>query len=505
MSHSPLWSVEELVAATAGMLEGDDKGLIVTGISIDTRTIEKDDLFVALQDVRDGHDFVTQAFGKGASVALVSKDYEKNDADGLLLRVDDPLQGLEKMAAAARARLSESARVIAVTGSAGKTTTKEMMRVGFAHLGPVHASEKSYNNHWGVPLTLVCMPRETAFAIIEIGMNHAGEIRPLTKMARPDVAVVTSVLPVHLEHFSGLEAIAQAKAEIFEGLDKTGRAVISRDVLPFELLARSACDALGERYEDVLNHTSDRISTFGEHEDSGTIIETVDLKLNGSHVGIVLGRHDGMSFDVGLPGRHNAHNAVACIMAWFSAVVGLDIAPTKTGYEAYHGLDGVLDALANMTMEPAGRGQVFELSSDGGDALTLIDESYNANPASMRAALENLSLYPSDRRKVAVIGDMLELGNSANELHKALADPIARAGIEAVFACGTHMKNLYETLPETLQAGYGESAELLKPVLLKAVRNGDIVMIKGSFGSHMGSLVEALKFDRVVENKVKTN
>jgi UDP-N-acetylmuramoyl-tripeptide--D-alanyl-D-alanine ligase len=485
---SALWSVDELVAATGGTLDGDGQAMPVTGISIDTRTIENGDLFVALQDQRDGHDFVTAAFTKGAAIALVNLDYQKQGDDGLLLRVNDPLAGLEKMAVAARARLHDKARVIAVTGSAGKTTTKEMMRLGFAHMGAVHASEKSYNNHWGVPLTLARMPRETDFAIVEIGMNHAGEIRPLTKMARPHIAVVTSVLPVHLEHFSGIEDIAEAKAEIFEGLVEQGYAVIPRDTPQFELLASRAKVMAGER-----------ISAFGEHDAAEHKVENIELGLTGSHAELVVReRQDGIGFNVGLPGRHNVLNATACITAWFCAVDGLDI--PRTGQETYGGLDGVLKALATMHMEPAGRGQVFELESSKTGHITLIDESYNANPASMRAAFENLSLYPPGRRKVAVIGDMLELGNSADELHVDLVDPIKKAGINVVFACGAHMKKLFETLPENLRGGYEVDASMLKSSLLQGVQDGDIIMIKGSFGSHMGSLVEALKDGRLVES-----
>lgn len=489
MSQSPvLWSVDELVAATRGTLDGANSEVPVTGISIDTRTIRNGDLFVALQDQRDGHDFVSAAFAKGAAIALVNLDYRKQGEDGLLLRVGDPLLGLEKLAAAARARLRDKARVIAVTGSAGKTTTKEMMRLGYAHMGLVHASEKSYNNHWGVPLTLARMPRETDFAIIEIGMNHTGEIRPLTKMARPHIAVVTSVLPVHLEHFSGVEGIAEAKAEIFEGLIEQGWALIPRDTPQFELLAQKARALVGEH-----------ISSFGEHADADNIVKDIELGLAASNAALVSDGHDRLAFDVGLPGRHNVLNAAACITAWFCAVDGLDM--PRTGQE----IDGVLKALASMHMEPAGRGQVFELDNLAAGSITLIDESYNANPASMRAAFENMSLYPGGRRKVAVIGDMLELGKSADELHIALVEPLKKAGINSVFACGAHMKKLFETLPENLRGGYEVDASALKPLLLQGVKDGDIIMIKGSFGSHMGSLVEALKDGRLVESKVNRN
>ncbi len=496
MSDNPLWSIDELVAATGGMLDGEQIAASVIGVSIDTRTIAVGDLFVALKDVRDGHDFVSSAFAKGAAMALVAKDYQKKPDDGLSLRVDDPLAGLEKIAVAARARLNDKARLIAVTGSAGKTTTKEMLRLGFAHLGRVHASQKSYNNHWGVPLTLARMPRDTDFAVIEIGMNHAGEITPLTKMARPHVAVVTSVLPVHLEHFSGLEDIAKAKAEIFAGLDEeAGWAVIPADaeVGPLRILAEQACAAVGERFEHFVNYSTQHVISFGERDDAWIRIDEIDLKLKGSTVKLSLSSEEQLTFEVGLPGRHNVLNSVACVTAYLCATDGLEL-PRQQG-ETYAGCNGLLSALARMQMDPVGRGQVFELAGKHLPALTLIDESYNANPASMRAAFENLSLYRGDRRKVAVIGDMLELGNSADDLHAALVDPLQEAGIDLVFACGSHMKALYDILPEQMRGGFAQNSKDLKPILLGALQTHDIVMIKGSNGSRLGLLVEAMKTD----------
>ncbi len=488
----PLWTIDELVEATAGTLDGE-RGAPVNGISIDTRTIDKGDLFVALQDVRDGHDFVTMAFGKGAAVALVKRGYAKQADDGLLLRVDDPLKALEEMAVAARARLGGKARVVAVTGSAGKTTTKEMLRVCFMAYGQTHASEKSYNNHWGVPLTLARMPRDTQFAVIEIGMNHPGEIRPLVKMARPHVALVTSVLPVHLEHFSGLGEIAQAKAEIFEGLDSYGWAVIPRDSAQFEYLARAACKAVGEDYEQFLNNFSERVIPFGEQHDKVNVltIEKIRLEPTRSKAELRLGHENRLPIEVGLPGRHNVLNAAACLCAILCATD--EVPATLRDSEGF--LEGALKALANLEMQPVGRGQVFELTGTDGKKITLIDESYNANPASMSAAFENLSLYPQNRRKLAVLGDMLELGGTADELHAALAGEIERAGIDRVFACGPHMKALFEALNDEKRGAYAANADELRGKLFAALKNDDIIMIKGSNGSRMATLVEALKID----------
>ena len=238
-------------------------------------------------------------------------------------------------------------------------------------------------------------------------------------------------------------------------------------------------DAVGESYEVITSHVGERVESFGEDAEAANIVDHIELSQTCSRAEITLGRFEGISFEVGLPGRHNVLNAAACITAWLCATAGLAL-PRAVGSEAYPGFDGALDALATIKMEPVGRGQVFELGNERVDRVTLIDESYNANPASMRAALENLSLYPPDRRKVAVIGDMLELGNSADDLHAALIDPLQKAGIDLVFACGPHMKVLYDKLPEQMRGGFAQNSEDLKPILLGALQTLDIVMIKGS-------------------------
>ncbi|MCF6198645.1 MAG: UDP-N-acetylmuramoyl-tripeptide--D-alanyl-D-alanine ligase [Hyphomicrobiaceae bacterium] len=498
VDQQPLWTLDELAHATGGAFEGgDEDAWPLMGISIDTRTLTKGDLFVALQDVRDGHDFVTQAFGKGAAVALVKSDYEKHADDGLLLRVDDPLQALEKMAVAARQRLTCRARVMAVTGSAGKTTTKEMLRVCFMSFGKTHASEKSYNNHWGVPLTLARMPRDTDFAVIEIGMNHPGEIRPLTKMASPHVALVTSVLPVHLEHFSGLEEIAQAKAEIFEGLQPDGIAVIPAFGEMADFLGVLAHETLGLPYnsEHVFQSGHERIACFTLEDNDPERwclgVEKIELSAKGSIATLIYGQ-DELDLELVLPGTHNVMNAAACITAVSCALVGLDI-PLEKG-DAYL-VEQALRALKTFQLVTQGRGQVLELGDDRAGKLTLIDESYNANPASMSAAFENLSLYPGNRRKLAVLGDMLELGETADELHGALAIEIERTGIDKVFACGPHMKALFTALNDEKRGAYAANADELKGELFAALKNDDIIMVKGSNGSRMATLVEALKVD----------
>ncbi len=443
----------------------DDADGSVAGVSIDTRTIEAGDLFVALKDQRDGHDFVSAAFKAGAAAALVSQGYGRSEEDRALFRVPDTLKGLEALGRAARARLSGDARVVAVTGSAGKTGAKEMLRVCFSALGRTHASEKSYNNHWGVPLTLARMPRETQYGVFEIGMNHAEEIRPLTKMVRPHAAIVTTVEAVHLEHFPSVEAIADAKGEIFEGLIPGGAAIIKYDN-PY----RERLKAIAARY-------GARPITFGF--DEGADVRGQDLKLShdGSDLVVCFGGHR-MPLHLAMPGRHIAENALAVAAAL--AAVGADVGKT-------------FSVLAGLS-PPDGRGARSVLHLAGGEAL-LIDESYNANPASMRAALVTLGSMPRPKfqRKIAVLGDMLELGPDAPSLHVSLKDTVDEADIDLIFACGPHMKGLYDALPSSKKGGYASTATSLEATLASNLRRGDVVMVKASNGIGLGSIVKALK------------
>ena len=486
-SAAPLWTPGELLAATGGVIDGElQSDASIIGVSIDTRTIAPGELFVALKDQRDGHEFVSMAFDKGAALALVAMDYQRQPDDGALLRVSDPLQALRKIAAAARARLGSTARVVAVTGSAGKTTTKEMLRACFAPFGAVHASEKSYNNHWGVPLTLARMPADTDFAVIEIGMNHPGEIRPLSQLTRPHVALVTTVAAAHMGFFRSLEEIAAAKAEIFEGLDKAEAvscAVLPRDNEQFGFLSRQARGTPG----------LERTSCFGAAKeasgDACFYVESMELSATGSRAKLVHGGHV-LDMRLAMPGRHTVMNAAASIAAFSCAICGLDLPPDPQG--ASHEQQA-LRQLQDFRLEQAGRGRVSEIALADGGSLTLIDESYNANPASVRAALENLALYPGENRKIAVLGDMLELGDYSEELHKQLAGPLLEAGIDQAFLCGPQMKFLHEQLPVDIRGGYGEDSAKLEPTLLALLQAGDVVMIKGSLGSRMGPLAKAVK------------
>lgn len=464
MAQDPLWTFDDLVQAAGG--RGDrESGAPVTGLSIDTRTLEPGDVFVALKDQRDGHEFVTNAFEAGAAAALVSDGYISNERDGPLIRVADVQKALEKIGRAARARLAPDARVIAVTGSAGKTGTKDMLRAALSRIGPTHGADKSFNNHWGVPLTLARMPAGTRFGVFEIGMNNAGEITPLTAMVRPHVAIVTTVEAVHLAQFESVEAIAEAKAEIFSGLEPGGTAIINRDNAHYDVLRRHAEEA------------GARVVSFGQDARADVRSNALEIAAEGTGIEIAIGARE-FHFRVGVPGVHIAMNALAVAAA--IDAVGADVEPA-------------LDALATVA-PPPGRGVRTELSLGNGHIL-LIDESYNANPASMRAAFAVLGSVPRAAypRRVAVLGDMLEMGADAKSHHLALKEAVDAAGTDLVFASGPNMEHLFRALPPERQGAWTLRPGDIEEPLVARLRAGDVVMVKGSNGSRMGPVVEALK------------
>lgn len=462
---TPLWTWENLLKAVPFATADGAPECAITGFSIDTRSLQPGNVFVALKDQRDGHEFVTNGFKAGASVAIVSESYRRKDGNGVLLRAADPLKALEAIGIAARSRLPGSCRIIAVTGSAGKTGTKEMLRACLARLGKVHASEKSYNNHWGVPLTLANMPADTQYGVFEIGMNHAGEITPLSLMARPHAAIITTVEAVHLEHFANVEAIADAKAEIFQGLVSDGVAIIKRDNPHFGRL-RARAQAV-----------SANVISFGLDKGADAFAEILTLGENGSDITARIGGKR-YQFRLAMPGRHIAENATAVVAALHA--IGADV-------------EKALLALADLP-PPAGRGARTTLAVPGGSAL-LIDESYNANPASMRAALATLSSLSRVKfpRRIAVLGDMLELGPEAAALHKSLKDAVDEAGVDLLFACGPHMKGLYDAVKDGIKGHYAATAAELQDSLVSAIGAGDAVMVKGSNGTRLQPVVAALK------------
>ena len=465
MTDAVLWSGLGLVALLEARV-GGKLAMDVGGISIDTRTLKAGDLFFAVKgDRSDGHEYVAAAFEKGAAACVVDEAHADSLRGlGSFFVVREVQLALERLARAARARTS--AQIVAVTGSVGKTGTKEALRLVFAAAGATHASVASYNNHWGVPLTLARMPKDSRFGVFEIGMNHEGEITPLVAMVRPHVAIVTSVAPVHLEYFASVDAIAQAKAEIFSGLEPDGTAIINRDIAQYELLAERARQS-----------PAGHVLSFGVDAASDARLVTFEPLVEGSLVTADLFGKP-IRYRLAAPGRHMAMNSLAVLLA--AHAVGID-AEMAAG------------ALQHFT-PPAGRGERSTLVSPSGP-FTLIDESYNANPVSMRAALALLGDAPEPifGRRIAVLGDMLELGSEAPALHRELAADIEHNRVNVVYAAGPLMKHLFDALPSEKQGAWQLSSADLDAALAETVAAGDVIMVKGSNGSRMGPVVKALK------------
>ncbi len=456
-----LWTSAATAAATGGRCETPFEA---SGVSIDSRTVEPGDLFVAIVGPHhDGHGFVAEALSAGAAAAVVHRVPIGVSGGPPVVMVGDTLEALEDLAAAARVRTG--GRVIAVTGSVGKTGIKEVLGCVLAGQGPVAASRGSLNNKWGLPLSLARMPPETAYGIFEMGMNHPGEIEPLSRLTRPHVALVTAVEAVHGAFFAGLDEIAEAKAEVFAGLEADGTAVLDRDNPYFDRLA-DAARARGAA----------AVIGFGAHHRAEVRLGDFAMDEEGSDVeAVVAGR--ALSYRVGLAGRHWVTNSLA-VLATVEAAGGEVAAAAR----ALGGLSAI---------EGRGRRHTIDTAEGG---FELIDESYNASPVSMNAAIQVLGAArpgPGGRR-IAVLGDMLELGEDGGRFHEALAAPLEENGIDLVFTAGPDMARLADALPKAMRGGSAATAEELAPLVLAAVRPGDVVTVKGSLGSRTGKIVRAL-------------
>jgi UDP-N-acetylmuramoyl-tripeptide--D-alanyl-D-alanine ligase len=447
-----LWTPADLAAAT-----GAPATFAARGVSIDSRTLRPGDLFVALVGENgDGHAHVADALAKGAAGALVHRVPDGLPADARLLLVPDTLAGLTALGAFARARFG--GRVVAVTGSVGKTTTKEMLRTILGDAGRTHAAEASHNNHWGVPLTLARMPADAAFAVVEIGMNHAGEILPLARLARPHVALISTVERTHIGYLGSIEAIADEKASLLAGLVPGGIAVLPGDS---PMLSRLVARTGGAN-----------VWLFGTGaECEGRLLESIG-GADSNEVTALIGSLR-VQFHMAAPGRHMAMNAVAAL----------------TVADAL-GLDPVRAAAALTGFAPVGgRGERRLVKVSGGEAI-LLDESYNASPVSVRAALEVLALQPATRR-IVVLGDMLELGADGPSEHAALAGPVF-AVADVLFTCGPLMRNLFDQIPKGIWGAHSDDSAALAKILPSALEAGDAVLVKGSLGSRMKLVVQAL-------------
>ena len=461
-----LWSASEVAAATAGSA-GGVSDWSAGGVSIDSRTVEPGDLFIAIVGPHaDGHDFVAQALAAGAAGCVVSRRPDGIDDGAPLVQVGDTMTAMQELARAARNR--SAARIAAITGSVGKTGTKDMLRCALAAQNggsaKVSATVGNLNNHWGLPLSLARMPAATDFGVFEMGMNHAGEIEPLSRLARPDVAAITAIEPVHIEFFDGIDGIAEAKAEIFAGVREDGAAIFDRGSAFYDLLCRRAAEA-----------GIDRIVTFGGR-DADIAGMTIDTDAEGSDIQAdVNGRR--VDYRLNLPGQHLARNSLA-VLAVLDAL----------------GADVAVGAAALAQLSPgAGRGHRLRIDIEGGSFL-LIDESYNASPASMRAAMDVAGMIDpeGEGRRIAVLGDMLELGDSALEAHLGLLDGLTANRFDRVFAVGQLMTDLWRLLPAELQGEHTHNPEALAEIVSGAVQPGDVVMVKGSLGSRVGAVVKRL-------------
>jgi UDP-N-acetylmuramoyl-tripeptide--D-alanyl-D-alanine ligase len=463
MTGTLLWQAKDAAAAVSGTTSGY---WAASGIVIDSRAVQPGDLFIAIVGDRlDGHAYVQTAFANGAVAALVHKTPDGVDAhDPRLLTVQDTTKALAALGAAARQRTN--AKILAVTGSVGKTGTKEMLRLALSALGQTHASAGNLNNHWGAPLSLARMPSDTDFGVLELGMNHAGEIGPLSTMTAPHGVIITRIAPAHTEFFDSIEAVADAKAEIFDGVQPGGFAVLNADDPMFGRLARQARQAGIER-----------VIRFGERLGSDVLLTKLKLSEASSRIDAdVLGKP--LRWTLQAPGAHWAANSLAVIAA-------------------VHGLGGDVAVAAKALAEmkaPAGRGERRKIALPDGQ-IDLIDESYNASPVAVRAAFAALALAKPKRRgrRIAILGDMLELGADSPLHHAQLADAFVAAKLDVAHAAGPECKLFIEALPAKFRGKWAESSEALAAEADDLARAGDVVLVKGSLGMGMRRIVDALE------------
>jgi len=469
-----LWTAKDAATATGGLATTDWEA---NGVSIDTRTIAQGDLFVALKADRDGHDFVAMALDKGAAAALVTHRPDGVSDEAPLLIVPNVLNALEALGRAARARTD--ARVLAITGSVGKTSAKEMARTVLERQGKCHAAEASYNNHWGVPLTLARMPADTDFAVIEIGMSNPGEIAPLSKMARPHVAMITTIAAAHLASFDdGLLGIATEKSAIFDGLEAGGTCIFNNDI---DEHAR-------QHIMGAAQTTGGPVLRVGATEDCDVQLSDVRLTEGTTIVQANLTEDRTILFKLATAGRHFAMNGLGILAA--AEALGAD--PVQAALD-----------LA-LWQPPAGRGTLETVTIDPattGETLALLDDAFNANPTSMTAALEVLASHTPRHnvgrvikgRRIAVLGDMLELGDDEMDMHAALARDPSMSSLHLIHCAGPRMRALYDALPEDQRGVWAPNAQDLARQTTTLVDAGDVVLVKGSKGSKISLVVDAIR------------
>jgi UDP-N-acetylmuramoyl-tripeptide--D-alanyl-D-alanine ligase len=468
-----MWTAQDAALATGGKATGDWRA---SGVSIDTRSLQKGDMFIALKDARDGHDFVATALANGAAAAMVSRIPDGMGSDARLLIVPDVLQGLQALGVAGRKRAK--AKVIGVTGSVGKTSTKEMLRSILGGQGRVHAAEASYNNHWGVPLTLARLPQDADFAVIEIGMSNPGEIAPLACMADLDVALITTVAAAHLQAFGSLDGIAREKASIMDGLRAGGVAVLPLGApLPSEISAilQSKAAAMGHR---CVTYGADPAADYTLTRVSYAADATVVQAQNGARP---------ILFKLAVLGAHFGGNGLGALAV--AEALGLD--PMKSAAD-----------LGRWT-PPAGRGgrEVIVMDVVEGLSFDLIDDAFNANPSSMAAALDVLAASTpkhgvgrvGNGRRIAILGDMLELGQDELALHADIANHPTLMHIDTVHCVGLRMRALWQALPKAKRGEWVQTARELALRARALIDAGDVVLVKSSKGTKCALIVDALR------------
>lgn len=464
MTPQLIWQAEDIIRAVRGECL-HEQSWQCGGVSIDSRTVKSGDLFIALKGpVHDGHDHVAAAIAAGAGAAIVARQPPHTTPVTPLIFVEDTFKALEALGYAGRMR--STGTIIAVTGSVGKTSTKEMLRLALGATGGTYANEGSLNNHWGVPLSLARLPADALYGVFELGMNHAGELKILSEQVKPQVALITTVEAVHLEFFPSVEAIADAKAEIFCGLSKNGTAVLNRDNRYFQRLTAAA------KAQSIKN-----ILSFGR--DSKADARMVDYSSENG-IGLITCDVMGKSlrFRLGAPGEHLAMNTLGALLT--AAAAGSDVEACAEALAAYR--------------QPKGRGVIENLPLKSGE-FTLIDESYNASPVAVGFAARVLGQMPvaKNGRRILVLGDMRELGTESPALHTALAKDIQDAKIDLVYCCGEMMHHLFNAIPSTLRGAHAADSSALAPLVADAVHAGDIVTVKGSLSMAMSKIVAALR------------
>ncbi len=460
--NSPRWYLNELAQAINVPPSAADQP--IHGISIDTRTLQPGDLYIAIKgDAHDGHAFIADAFAKGAAAVLVNDHFDAHTINGVCLNVPDTLIALQQLGTFIRKQ--SPARIIAVTGSAGKTTTKEMLKHILETFGRTVVSKASFNNHWGVPLSLIDLMPDTDFGVFEVGMNHAGEIAPLSKMIAPHIAIITTIAEAHIGYLGSIEAIATEKSMIFDGLTgednyTDGIAILNADMHCVNLIKARAAP-----YQHIMCSIKESSDVYLINTECRSGLNHVTACIFGTII----------TYTLSMVGIHYVQNTLLALAACHA--LGIDLAKAA-------------QTLSTFTL-PNGRGATHHLALSKAVSIQLIDDAYNANPASMKAGLMTLAEM-QNRRRIAVLGEMLELGDASPAYHRAISDVIEVAGIDLVFCAGDHMRHLFDALPSHKQGAFAHAAKDLIPILDATIMHDDIIYVKGSKGSKVSLIVDHL-------------